>query len=225
MADESAISSPLTRLRLFLVPILASLFIRILRRTIRIEFRNTEALLRARGPGNRPYILSFWHGRLLLMRYSYPGDRITVMISRHGDGELIARTMGRFGIHATRGSTTIGGAAALREVVRRIRSGWDAAFTPDGPRGPRHVVQPGVVEAARLARAAIVPVTFACSSGRRLRSWDRFLVPMPFSRGLIAYGDPIEIPERADAGKLEEIRRSLEAAMIDLERKADASFE
>ena len=211
------------RLGLVAIPLISSLFIRVLRLTIRIETVNASSLAKARGTTNRPYILAFWHGRLLLMRYAYPGDRITVMISRHGDGELIARTMDRFGVHSTRGSSSSGGAAALREIVRRIRTGWDAAFTPDGPRGPRHIVQPGVVEAARLSGCAIVPVTFSCMSGKVLKSWDRFLVPRPFSRALIAYADPIEVPPRADATTLEALRRQLEREMIELEERTDAA--
>lgn len=213
--------APLERLKLFILPLLASLVIRLLRATLRITHVNREALARARGADGRRYILSFWHGRLLLMRYSYPGERITVMISRHRDGELIARTMAWFGIHSTRGSTTSGGMAALREIVRRIRDGWDAAFTPDGPRGPRHVVQPGVIEAARLAGAPIVPVTFAARSGRKLGSWDRFLVPRPFTRGVILYGEPLEVPRDARGEVLERLRLQLQTEMIDLERRAD----
>src|SRR5881409_2369112 len=118
--------SPLEGARLRLACFAASLLIRALRRTIRLQYRNEEALAQARGGnGRRPYILSFWHGRLLLMRYAYPGERITVLISRHSDGEIIARTLSRFRIHSTRGSTTSGGMAGLREIVRRLRAGWD----------------------------------------------------------------------------------------------------
>jgi len=111
----------------------------------------------------KPFILAFWHGRLFLMRYAFPGQRITILISRHSDGEMIARTMELFGLHASRGSTTEGGAAGLREVVHRVREGYCVGFTPDGPRGPRHVAQGGVVAAARLARVPIIPVSFGAS--------------------------------------------------------------
>src|SRR5437867_2261364 len=193
----------LERARVALVALIAGLAIRALRGTMRVEYRNRSAVDRARGERRRPFILSFWHGRLLLMRYAYPGRRITVLISRHRDGEIIARTLALFGIHSTRGSTTKGGASGLREIVRRLRDGWDAAFTPDGPRGPRHRVQPGVIEAARLSGAPIVPVTFACRSGWRARSWDAFLVPKPFTRGLILYGEPMNVPREARGEDLE----------------------
>ena len=143
-------------------PYLVNALIRLVRRTMRIRRAGRETVdgfLRA----GRPFILAFWHGRLFLMRYSYPGKKITILISRHRDGEIIARTMELFGLHATRGSTTEGGAAGLREIVRRMREGYDVGFTPDGPRGPRGVAQMGAIQAARLARAPIVPVGFGAS--------------------------------------------------------------
>ena len=145
-----------------LVPWIANLLIRAVRRTMRVRYAGREIVDEMIAAG-KPFILAFWHGRLFLMRYSYPGKRITILISRHRDGEMIARTMELFGLHTSRGSTTEGGAAGLREVVRRVREGYDVGFTPDGPRGPRFVAQMGVVQAARLARIPIVPVGFGAS--------------------------------------------------------------
>lgn len=143
-------------------PLVANAFIRLVRRTMRIRYSGREVVEGFLRTG-RPFILAFWHGELFLMRYSFPGKRITILISRHRDGEIIARTMELFGLHASRGSTTEGGATGLREVVRRVRDGYCIGFTPDGPRGPRHIAQPGVVVAARLARIPIVPVGFGAS--------------------------------------------------------------
>jgi len=209
------------RIKLPLIALLASTAIRAFRVTMRLRRVNAGALDRARAGVSGPCILAFWHGRLLMMRYAYPGRRITVLISRHRDGEIIARTLGFFGVHSTRGSTTQGGMAGLREVVRRLREGWDAAFTPDGPRGPRHVVQPGVIEAARLSGAPIVPVSFACRSGWFLRSWDRFLIPRPFTKGVVLYGEPLRVPSGARGESLEAYRRKLEREMIELEERSD----
>lgn len=144
------------------IPYVANFLIRFVRHTMRIRHVGRETIEGLRR-SKRPFILAFWHGRLFLMRYAYPGRSITILISRHRDGEMIARTMELFGLHTTRGSTTEGGAAGLREVVRRVREGYDVGFTPDGPRGPRHVAQMGVIQAARLARIPIVPVAFGAS--------------------------------------------------------------
>ena len=202
------------------IPYLANLLIRSVRCTMRIRHAGRGTVEDLQRSGNR-FILAFWHGRLFLMRYAYPGKRITILISRHRDGELIARTMELFGLQASRGSSTEGGAAGLREVVRRVREGYDVAFTPDGPRGPGRVAQMGVIQAARLAGIPIVPVAFGASRKKILGSWDGFLVPYPFSRGLFVYGDPIVVPRQAGPGEMESLRGLLERTLNDLTAKAD----
>lgn len=168
-----------------------------------------DALLAAR----RPYIHAFWHGHLFLMPYSYTGRRIAIMISGHRDGELIARTMGHFGHESIRGSTTSGGAAALRAAVRALREGADVGFTPDGPRGPARRVQPGVIQAARLSGAPVVPVAFGASRCRVMSSWDGFIVPYPFSRGVFLYGEPLHVAAEAGREEMESARVALEERM------------
>jgi len=132
------------------------------RATTRLLYRN-HGVIEGLASRRQPYILAFWHGRLFLMPYAYPGRKMTILVSEHRDGEYISRTMERFGFKTARGSSTRGGVAGLRRIVRLIREGYDAAFTPDGPRGPRGTVQPGVIVAARLSGAPIVPVAFSCS--------------------------------------------------------------
>ncbi|HZI94881.1 MAG TPA: lysophospholipid acyltransferase family protein [Patescibacteria group bacterium] len=202
-----------------IVPPLAAALIRLTRWTMRLSWVGRERVdaLRAQ---RRPYIHAFWHGHLFMMPYSYLGDRIAIMISAHHDGELIARTMKRFGHEAIRGSSTSGGAVALRAAVRALRGGADVGFTPDGPRGPRHRAQMGAVAAARLSGAPIVPVVFAASRRKVMRSWDGFIVPMPFSRGVFVYGEPIEVPASAGAAQLESARLLLEQRLSDLTRRA-----
>jgi len=156
----------LDRWFLRLAPPLASGLIRALRRLMRWKWVNEETVL-ALGRERRSYVHAFFHDQLLMMTYSYlgpaSGRRLAVLSSRHRDGEYVSRTLERFGHLMVRGSTGRGGASGLKEMVRHLRSGLDAAFAADGPRGPRHVVKIGVVEAARLGRAPIVPVVFAAS--------------------------------------------------------------
>jgi lysophospholipid acyltransferase (LPLAT)-like uncharacterized protein len=203
-----------------LVPPLAATLLRILYMTMRVEHRGVdvvEPFLRA----DKRYIQAFWHARLLPMAFCRHGPRVNVMISQHRDGELIARTVSRLGMHVTRGSTTRGGAGALREAVRRLEAGFDLAVTPDGPRGPRHRVQAGVIEAARLSGAPIVPATFSARPARFLNSWDRFLLPYPFSRGLFLYGEPMTVPRDLDPATREALRKQLEDRLRDLTRQGD----
>jgi hypothetical protein len=150
------------RILLAVAPRLATGLIRGLRRLMRLEFRGREMIEEMAARGEH-YILAFWHGQMLLMPYAYPGSRISILISEHRDGELISRTMQRLGFSVTRGSTTASGARALRQLVRLTRQGYDVAITPDGPRGPRHVAQRGVIELARLSGLPIVPVAFGAS--------------------------------------------------------------
>jgi lysophospholipid acyltransferase (LPLAT)-like uncharacterized protein len=142
--------------------LVASAAIRLVRRSMRIRSVGREGMDALIAAG-KPFIIAFWHDQLFLMQYAYTGPRRAMLISRHRDGELIARTIRHFGLEAARGSSTVGGAAGLREVVRRLRGGWVVGITPDGPRGPRHEAQEGLIAAARLGRAPIVPVAFGAS--------------------------------------------------------------
>jgi lysophospholipid acyltransferase (LPLAT)-like uncharacterized protein len=154
------------RLALRIAPPLGSGLIRVLRWLMRWKSVNEETVLALAREG-RPYVHAFFHDQLLMMTYSYLGKahgrRLAVLSSRHRDGEYVARVLERFGHLMVRGSTGRGGASGLKEMVRRLRDGLDAAFAADGPLGPRHRVKIGVIEAARLGRAPIVPVAFAAS--------------------------------------------------------------
>lgn len=151
-----------------LIPCLGYWVIRALRGTMRIEIVNSEApdlFLKE----NKNVIIAFWHGQQLMMPFAYEGKRISILISRHHDGEMIARTVRRFGFHAARGSTTRGGASGLRQLIRSARLGDDLAVTPDGPRGPRQVARLGVVELAKLTELPILPVAFGASKKKFFR--------------------------------------------------------
>ncbi|MBI3597196.1 MAG: lysophospholipid acyltransferase family protein [Nitrospirae bacterium] len=150
------------RILVRLIPWLGYGVIRGLRWTMGIRTLNFETA-DAFWKEGRNFIVAFWHGRQLMMPFANKGKKVSILISQHRDGELIARTVARFGFHAVRGSTTRGGAAALRRLVQRARAGDLLVMTPDGPRGPRHVVQPGVVELAKLTGLPIFPVTFSAS--------------------------------------------------------------
>jgi lysophospholipid acyltransferase (LPLAT)-like uncharacterized protein len=146
-------------LQLGLIPRLAALVIRAIHATLRIRHVSVERI-EALNREARGYIMAFWHAHLLLMVYAQYRKPITAVISQHRDGELIARTMMRFGALAARGSTTRGGFSALRDVIRIASSGRVVAITPDGPRGPRRVAQIGAIASAQAAQVPIIPVAF-----------------------------------------------------------------
>lgn len=170
-----------------------------------------------------PFIYAFWHNNQVFLAYHHRGEQVHIMVSRSKDGEYIAQVMKRMGLKAVRGSSSRGGGQALREILDRLQNGEQAGFTPDGPRGPVQTVHDGVIGAARLSGCPIIPT--ALSSRRKLvfNSWDKFVVPLPFSVITVAHGEPILIPkEMKDEDAKEKVRAGLnatqEAALRDQER-------
>lgn len=179
------------KLLLGLGPPLAEIIIRLLYRSMRIEVIGWEPVGRVLAK-KEPIIIAFWHDQLLMMIKGYPGERnLRVLISASKDGELISKTMGRFGFASVRGSSTRGGSEALKQMLRLIRTNNSIAITPDGPKGPRHRLKPGVAQVALRSGCPVVPMAFACSRGHRFRSWDRFLLPFPLAYGVYSYGEPV----------------------------------
>src|SRR3989441_6244199 len=149
-------------LKLTILPPLGYALIRALGATLRLRTLHAERV-RAFWESGRGVIIAFWHGRQIMMPLCYGGSRLSILISEHRDGELIHRIVRWFDFDTIRGSTTRGGARALRQMARLGRAGGDLAVTPDGPRGPRCIAQPGVVELAKLTGLPIIPLTFAAS--------------------------------------------------------------
>ncbi len=162
------------------LPRLLYLIVRLLYATIRIRVIGTEIPMAFHRAGEG-VIIVFWHSRLLLSPFAYLGPEIHALVSSHGDGEILANVFKCFNISLIRGSSSKKGARALIEMVRLARLNFDLAITPDGPRGPAEVVKPGVVQLARMSGRPVIPLAFSCSWGKRFNSWDRFLLPYPFS--------------------------------------------
>lgn len=205
-----------------IVCFVAALYIRLVRYTGSWHIEG-EAIPESFRESGKPFILAFWHGRLLMMPYCWRRtDLVNMLISGHRDGRLISQTVKHFDIVSVVGSATRGGAQATRHLIRLLRDGGIVGITPDGPRGPRMRVGEGTVALARLAGAPVVPATFAASRRRIVRSWDRFILALPFSRGVFLWGEPIEVPRDADGEALERKRLELEEAMNGLTARADA---
>jgi lysophospholipid acyltransferase (LPLAT)-like uncharacterized protein len=197
---------------------LTSLYIRVVHLTGRWEVVGGEVPAGLWDQG-RPFILAFWHGRILMMPKSWRRSvPINMLISHHRDGQLIARTVAHFGIRWVAGSTGKGGTAALRTMLKALKAGECVGITPDGPRGPRMRASAGVVNVARLSGCPVVPATFSATPGKVLGSWDRFLVPLPFSRGVFVWGAPVEVAKDADE---DTARRSIEDGLNAITREAD----
>jgi lysophospholipid acyltransferase (LPLAT)-like uncharacterized protein len=188
--------------------------------TLRVERIHFDRYLGLKARGV-PILFALWHGRMFLSIQAHRHEGIVTMASRSEDGEIIAGWLERNGYSVVRGSTTRGGSEALREMVRRIRSGRSGALTVDGPTGPPREVQPGIVQLARLTGAWVLPITSSSRRPRFLRSWDRYLLPMPFSKNVVLYGEPFPIgADETDADARSRIATALDRATREADEAA-----
>jgi len=168
------------------------------------------------------YLYAFWHARMLMMpspfRKTLFGNNHRrffgyMLISEHRDGGFIADVMHLLGIRTVRGSTTRGGRKAMLRMIRAVRDkNCNLGITPDGPKGPREVVQKGTVQLAMKTGLPIVPVCYATRRQWRVNSWDRFYIPKPFSRGVIVFGETLCIsPDEPMDTALEKVQRGMDA--------------
>lgn len=200
---------------------LAVWYVRLVHRTSRWEIVGAERL-EAATRGHPAVIGCFWHGRMMCINYGWPPPRqCHVMISRHGDGRLISRVIHRLGHGTIDGSTGKGGTRALRRALQLLADGETVVITPDGPRGPRMRASAGIVTLARLSGCPILPAAVATRRRRVLGSWDRFVLPTPFNRGVFVWGEPIVVAADADAARQEEDRRRVEDALNAVTADAD----
>ncbi len=196
------------RLTLFVVPRLASLLIRLLGSTLRYE----DIIAPGVTPGSQipgPVVYAFWHRCLLSCAYYFRGQKIAILISRSFDGELIARTVERLGFIAIRGSSSRGGAMALKQIAEEYGRGTRCAITADGPRGPNMVAKPGTAQFAQLVGTWVGTFYVLPLRAWELKTWDRFLIPKPFSRVLITW--PPHVP--ADAVTEQTVQANLDLAV------------
>jgi lysophospholipid acyltransferase (LPLAT)-like uncharacterized protein len=191
--------------------------IRVLGGTWRIERQDLVAYDHEIARGAR-CIFAFWHARMLPLVYTHRGRGIAVLVSRHRDGEWIARIIERLGFATARGSSTRGGEAGTLEMLTFAERGGLLAVTPDGPRGPAERVKAGLVFLASKSGLPVVPVATASNRADVMRSWDGFRVPHPFARVVVSYGTPIHVPRDLGRDGIESFRLRIEEAIKALTR-------
>ncbi len=180
------------------------------------------------------FICATWHGQnLILPMFWHNWRTLKILVSKHGDGEIIARLMHYLGLGTIRGSGAPkgkaekskekGGAAALRAMVRALQNGASIGLTADMPPGPRRVAGLGIVTMARLSGRPIVPIVATTRARLVLgNTWDKFTIPLPFNRGAVVWGDPIYVPRDADEATIEACRKQVEDALNQLDQEAGA---
>ncbi|MCE8000455.1 MAG: lysophospholipid acyltransferase family protein [Rhodobiaceae bacterium] len=180
------------------------------------------------------FICATWHGQnLILPMFWHNWRTLKILVSKHGDGEIIARLMHSLGLGTIRGSGAPkgkaeksiekGGAAALRAMVRALKNGASIGLTADMPPGPRRIAGLGIVTMARLSGRPILPIVATTRARLVLgNTWDKFTIPLPFNRGVVVWGDPIYVPRDADDAAIEACRLQVEDALNQLTREANA---
>ena len=214
---------------LALVPPLAAGLVRVVGATLRLRAEGVDALAPS-WTAARPLIYCVWHGRILMvpwlnarLRRSHGARTVSVLASRSRDGSLMGGYVRRFGLDVIRGSSSRGGAEALRALKTAVDAGRDVALAPDGPRGPRGQLGSGVVALAALTGAPVVPLGFAASPAWHLSSWDAFQIPVPFARAALVFGAMTSIDRDGDREQArKEIQRSLDEATAAADRLVNA---
>lgn len=167
---------------------------------------------------NKSFITCFWHNRLLMTCFAWQGPwQFHMLISGHADGQLIAETVAHYDIATIVGSKSKGGTTALRSILRVLKNGMTVGVTPDGPRGPRFEVSDGIAAIARLSKLDIIPVTYCTQHRIVMKSWDRFLLALPFGKGVLAWGKPIPYTDN----NLDDIKQVVQERLLQLNDEAD----
>ncbi len=190
--------------------------IRLIGSSLKLEIRGWE---KYEGVGNA--VIAGWHGRSFLALLFFRNKGLYVMTSLSRDGQIQTKIFENFGFQAIRGSSSRGGAKALAESIRTLKKGGVLAMTPDGPRGPAGRIQPGVMMMSKKSGAKLIPTGLASEKRWVLSTWDKYMLPKPFSRAVIIFGDAVVVPPDADDAKLEECRRELERRVHEVQREAD----
>jgi lysophospholipid acyltransferase (LPLAT)-like uncharacterized protein len=212
------------KILLAIAPGLGKLFIYLLAKSCKIVELNCDLETKLLSEF-RNYIIAFWHGRQLMLVYTHRDRDIHVLVSRSFDGELISRTLNKFGNFTTRGSSSHGGKQALEAVISLLKSNKIVAFTPDGPKGPPGSVAPGIIAAASATGKPILPLSVGAQHKFHLKSWDRFMIPRPFTKVVIIAGNPVIVPPGIPSDRIDEYSNTLKAEIDRISQIADHYFD
>jgi len=197
-------------------------YIRFVHLTSRVTVTGTEDRDRLNAQG-QTFLIPLWHNRIAMMPYAWVEEigRLWVIASAHRDGQLVSGSLGRFGFGVVLVDSKKGGSGPTRQMIKLLSQGQCIGITPDGPRGPRMRVRTGTILLAAMAQVPMVPVTYSVTRRRMLNSWDRFVVPLPFSRIEVHWGKAIQPPARGDKDAVEAARLALETSLTQLGDQCD----
>ncbi|MCB2204678.1 lysophospholipid acyltransferase family protein [bacterium] len=187
--------------------------IELLMRTVTFTVENEEAMLALLDEG-KPFVLVFWHGSMTYPWWHMRFKKAAALVSHSKDGQILANLLSSWGYHVLRGSSSRGSKEAMQTMRAAVREGHVLCVTPDGPRGPYHEMKMGAVRVAQTTGVPLISVSVGYRRYRRLKSWDRFEIPFPFTRARVVYSDPVMIDPSITGEPLDELRHDLEKAML-----------
>jgi lysophospholipid acyltransferase (LPLAT)-like uncharacterized protein len=189
-------------------------------KTERLEPQHWDAV----GAGRQGVLLALWHGRMVCGMADHSQREFTVLVSQSRDGDISEKLLKRFGYRVIRGSSSRGGASAARAMLDALQQGAVLAITPDGPRGPRHAMNPGLAWMARETGFPVLPMGFACDEAWRMNSWDGFTIPKYGARVVLSYGEPVRVAKEAGEAELERATAQIRERLIAAERRGFAQL-
>tara|TARA_Y100000588_G_C13905546_1_gene774805 strand:- start:89 stop:766 length:678 start_codon:yes stop_codon:yes gene_type:complete len=182
-----------------------------------------EAVLDPYFKQNKPFLVCFWHARLLMVCFGWPKKKpFNMLISASSDGQIIKKAIEKFSIKTIEGSSSRGAVKAFRTVLSKLSNDEIVGITPDGPRGPREKVQAGLLQAALLKKADIIPISYSARHHKRFKSWDKFFLPLLFTQGCVRWGTPVSPP--ATKEELAEKQNEVEAQLVALTTALDEEY-
>ncbi|MCC6545448.1 MAG: lysophospholipid acyltransferase family protein [Nitrospirae bacterium] len=208
----------------YVIPPIGMLIIYLIGITYRKEVVGGESEQSLIRKGINP-IYALWHGRLFFLPFLYRWqERLYSLVSPSTDGEIIARTLRMFGVRTIRGSSYKSGSKAFRELIRIVRDKGLVFITVDGSRGPVFKVQKGILHLAKISGKPILPITYGADKAHVFKSWDRFIIPHPFTRVVVIYGEPVYVPRDSSEEEIEEKRIELEKRLVEITEKSDQYY-
>ena len=214
------------KLTQLLISLLGSLYVLFVYKTSTIDLKNRKNIDRL-FKKNESFIYAFWHDQLLICPLTWQSEcEIKVLISKHRDGDIIARLISKLGFKAIRGSThksgktkNKGGLTSARQMIKSLKNGISIGISPDGPKGPRHKVSDGILSISRLSNSSILPVGIGFKKKWLLNTWDKFIIPKPFNQITIIWGEAI--PAIKDEKSINQTKNKLESKMENLTKRAN----
>ncbi|MBU0600467.1 MAG: lysophospholipid acyltransferase family protein [bacterium] len=191
--------------------------------TIRLKTINEEVYLRLKKEEKR-LIYTTWHNRLFLIPYFLRKKDLQILVSKSRDGRLLSSTLKYFNLYPIEGSTHRGGAEATIKMIHILKKGFEGGITPDGPQGPKYFLKRGVIDIAQKTGHTILPITYGVSKKYTLHTWDNFIIPCPFAKGVLIYGEPIEVGKDLSRHQIEEIRLKAEIELSKITTWADKEY-